>query len=73
MIITGGADGIGAGLGRAMVKEGAIVVAVAVDRNPEAGANVLADLQQYSPQSSFIEFNLTKHDQIKNVVEQFVE
>lgn len=71
MIITGGADGIGAGMGRAMVKEGAIVVAV--DRNPEAGANVLADLQQYSPQSSFIEFNLTKHDQIKNVVEQFVE
>ncbi|MER2113023.1 MAG: SDR family NAD(P)-dependent oxidoreductase, partial [Solibacillus isronensis] len=71
VIITGGAGGIGAGMGRAMAKEGAIVVAV--DLNPEAGANVLADLQQYSPNSSFIEFDLTKHDQLKNVVEQVVE
>ena len=71
VIITGGAGGIGAGMGRAMVKEGAIVVAV--DLNPEAGAKVLAELQQYSPQSSFIECDLTKHDQLKNVVEQVVE
>ena len=35
-IITGGAGGIGAGMGRAMAKEGAIIVAV--DLNPETGA-----------------------------------
>lgn len=54
-----------------MAKEGAVVVAV--DLNPEAGAKVLTDLQQYSPESSFIEFDLIKHDQLKNVVEQVVE
>lgn len=70
VIITGGAGGIGAGMGKAMAKEGAIIVAV--DLNPEAGAKIVAELQQYSPKSSFIQFDLTKYDQLKDVVEQVV-
>lgn len=71
VIITGGAGGIGAGMGRAMAKEGAIVVAV--DLNPETGAKIAEFLQQFSPQSSFIQFDLTKHDQLKDLVEQVVQ
>jgi NAD(P)-dependent dehydrogenase (short-subunit alcohol dehydrogenase family) len=71
VIITGGAGGIGAGMGRAMVKEGAIVVAV--DVNAETGAQIEQQLQEHSPQSSFIQFDLTKHEQLKDLVAQVVE
>ena len=43
-----------------MAKEGAIVVAV--DVNPEAGAKTVADLQNYSPQSSFIHIKQFQFD-----------
>ena len=71
IIITGGAGGIGAGMAKAMVKEGATVVIV--DLNPEAGAKTLEELKAYSPNSSFIQFDLTKHDELPNLVKQVVE
>ena len=70
VIITGGAGGIGASMGRALWLKKAVV---AVDVNSEAGAKTVADFQNYSSQSSFIQFNLTKHDQLKDLVEQVVE
>ena len=71
IIITGGAGGIGAGMGLAMAKEGAIVVAV--DLNAEAGEKHAIELQKFSPKSSFIQFDLTKHAELKSLVEQVVE
>ncbi|MFJ7744650.1 SDR family NAD(P)-dependent oxidoreductase [Peribacillus sp. NPDC097295] len=70
VIITGGAGGIGAGMGRAMAKEGAIIVAV--DVNPETGAKVAEELQQITPKSMFIQADLTDHANLKNIVEKVV-
>lgn len=71
VLITGGAGGIGAGMAHAMAKEGASVVIV--DLNEGTGKKVEASLQQYSPNSMFIPFDLTKHDELKGLVEQVVE
>ncbi|MFF5995961.1 SDR family oxidoreductase [Lysinibacillus sp. KU-BSD001] len=71
IMITGGAGGIGRGMALAMVKEGAKVVIV--DLNEEAGRKTEAELQALSPDSSFIPFNLTEHDQLKGLVEQVVK
>ena len=70
VIITGGAGGIGAGMGRAMAKEGAIIVAV--DVNPETGAKTADELQQISPKSMFVQADLTDHANLKNIVEDVV-
>ena len=71
ILITGGAGGIGAGMAKAMVKEGGIVVIV--DINEEKGKETEAILQQYSPNSMFIPFDITKHDELKGLVERVVE
>lgn len=71
VIITGGAGGIGAGMAKAMVKEGATVAIV--DLNEQAGAATLEELHQFSPESIFIPFDLTKHDQLHTIVDQVVE
>ena len=71
VLITGGAGGIGAGMAKAMAKEGATVVIV--DLNEEAGRKVEASLQQYSPKSMFIPFDLTKHNELKGLVDQVAE
>lgn len=65
-IITGGAGGIGKGMAMAFVKEGANVVIV--DLNEEAGQEVVKELQQYQPESSFIQANLAEHDKLKGIV-----
>lgn len=71
VLITGGAGGIGAGMAKAMAKEGATVVIV--DLNEEAGRKVEATLKEFSPNSMFIQFDLTKHDELKRLVEKVVE
>lgn len=70
-IITGGAGGIGSGIAKAMVKEGAKVIIV--DVNEEIGKQTLQELQQYSPESSFMQFDLTKHDELHKIVDFAVE
>lgn len=67
-IITGGAGGIGRGMAMAFVKEGAKVVIV--DLNEEAGNEVVKGLQEHVSDSMFIQQDLTKHDQLANVVKQ---
>lgn len=71
VIITGGAGGIGAGMAKAMVKEGANVLIV--DVNEEAGAKVLAELREFSPKSEFLQFDLMKHDELHKIVDFAVE
>lgn len=70
VLITGGAGGIGAGMAKAMVKEGATVVIV--DLSEERGRIVEKEIQQHSPNSMFIPFDLTKHDELPGLVEQVV-
>ena len=55
-IITGGAGGIGSGMAKAFVKEGATVAIV--DLNEEFGQQTLKELQEYQPESMFIQANL---------------
>lgn len=70
-IITGGAGGIGYGIARAFVKEGANVVIVDLDQ--ETGEKVLKELQKHSPESSFIQQDLAKHDELADLIEKVVE
>lgn len=70
-LITGGAGGIGLGIARSFVKEGAKVAIVDLDE--DAGEKAIKDLQEYSPESIFIAQNLMKHDELAGVVDQVVE
>ena len=69
-IITGGAGGIGLGIANALVKEGAIVAIV--DLNKEAGEAAIEQLQEISPQSIFIQADLSVHKELPSLVEQVV-
>ena len=70
-IITGGAGGIGSGMAKAMVKEGAIVTIV--DLNEETGKAMEKELQQYSPESMFMQVNLMDRNKLGNIVETVVK
>ena len=65
-IITGGAGGIGMGMATAFVKEGAKVVIV--DLNQEVGEQTIKQLQEYSPESMFIQADLTDHDKLGDML-----
>lgn len=70
-IITGGGGGIGQGMARAFVKEGAKVAIVDLDE--QAGNETAADLRQHQPDAMFIQANLAEHDKLAGIVEQVVE
>lgn len=65
-IITGAAGGIGKGIATAYVKEGATVAII--DLNAEAGNLTIKELQQYAPESIFIQANLAEHEKLANIV-----
>lgn len=67
-IITGGAGGIGKGIAKAFVAEGAKVAIV--DLNADAGSETLKELQKIQPDCLFIQANLMAHDKIPDVVKQ---
>ncbi|ARK20391.1 NAD(P)-dependent oxidoreductase [Sporosarcina sp. P26b] len=69
-IITGGAGGIGLGIATAFVKEGATVAIV--DLNKEAGEAAIEKLQKISPQSIFLQADLTAREELPSIVEQVV-
>ncbi|WP_336824948.1 SDR family oxidoreductase [Sporosarcina sp. USHLN248] len=71
VIITGGAGGIGGGMAKAMVKEGAVVAIV--DVNKETGEEMLKELQTHSPKSMFIQANLMDHGNLYKIVNTVVE
>lgn len=70
-IITGGASGIGKGMAMAFVKEGARVAII--DLNEEAGKETIKELQDYEPESFFIQANLAEHDKIADLVKQVAD
>lgn len=70
-IITGGAGGIGKGMATAFVKEGATVVIV--DLNAEVGNETIKELQQYQPESIFIQANLAEHEKLGNIVKEVAD
>lgn len=70
-IITGGAGGIGSGMAKAFVKEGATVAIV--DLNEEFGQQTLKELQEYQPKSMFIQANLAERDKLKDIVQKVID
>ncbi|MFY0517690.1 SDR family NAD(P)-dependent oxidoreductase [Lysinibacillus sp. UGB7] len=70
VIITGGAGGIGSGMAKAMVKEGAIVIII--DLNEETGKAMEKELQQISPKSMFLQANLTEHEHLPKIIDTVV-
>ncbi|MDN7226385.1 SDR family oxidoreductase [Planococcus liqunii] len=70
VIITGGAGGIGGGIAKEMVKEGAIVAIV--DVNDETGKAMAQELQAISPKSMFLKADLMDHENLGKIVEAVV-
>ncbi|MBP2001662.1 NAD(P)-dependent dehydrogenase (short-subunit alcohol dehydrogenase family) [Paenibacillus shirakamiensis] len=70
-MITGGAGGIGKGMAMAFVKEGATVVII--DINEQLGLQTLKQLQEFAPESIFIQANLTEHDKLAALVNQVAD
>lgn len=70
-IITGGAGGIGSGMAKAYVKEGAKVVIV--DLNEETGRAMEKELQAIQPESLFIQADLTQRDKLKDIVTKVID
>ncbi|MBY0222611.1 SDR family oxidoreductase [Mammaliicoccus sciuri] len=70
-IITGGAGGIGFGIATAYVKEGATVAIV--DLNQQAGEAAIEKLKEISPQSIFIQADLSDHLTLPSIVEKVVQ
>ncbi|PIC70754.1 oxidoreductase [Sporosarcina sp. P16b] len=69
-MITGGAGGIGLGIATAFVKEGATVAIV--DLNKDAGEAAIEQLQKISPQSIFLQADLSVQKELPSLVEQVV-
>lgn len=70
-VITGGAGGIGSGMAKAYVKEGAKVVIV--DLNADAGEAMVKELQEYQPESMFIQADLTVREKLKDIIATVVD
>ena len=71
VIITGGAGGIGFGMAKAMVKEGAIVTIV--DVNEETGHASEKLLQEISPKSMFLKADLMDRENLPNIIKTVVD
>ena len=71
VIITGGAGGIGSGMAKAMVKEGAMVVIV--DVNEETGKAMEKELQAFSPKSSFLQADLLDRENLDQIVTTVID
>ncbi|MFE4810231.1 SDR family NAD(P)-dependent oxidoreductase [Peribacillus simplex] len=70
-IITGAAGGIGKGMAMAFVKEGAKVAII--DLNEELGNQTIKELQEYQPESIFIQANLAEHDKLASIVTEVAD
>ncbi|MED1470401.1 glucose 1-dehydrogenase [Bacillus salipaludis] len=66
-VVTGGASGIGEFTVREMVEEGAKVVIA--DLNDDLGSKLVEELNQEEPQVAYIHVDVTKEDQVENMIE----
>ncbi|MFF2015205.1 SDR family NAD(P)-dependent oxidoreductase [Paenibacillus sp. NPDC058177] len=70
-IITGGASGVGNGIAKAFVKEGAKVVIV--DYNEETGNQAIEDLKLLGPESIFIHADLADFSTHSRIVSRTID
>jgi L-fucose dehydrogenase len=70
VLVKGGAKGIGAAVSRTCAQEGAI--AVAVDRDAQAGEQLQSELSAHGLQSSFIAMDLSSAENCKAMVQQTI-
>ncbi|WP_420383483.1 SDR family NAD(P)-dependent oxidoreductase [Novosphingobium sp.] len=70
-VITGAADGIGHGIARRFVRDGAAVIVADFDR--ERGAAVAAELVALGGRAHFVACDVTKRDQVFAAVDACVE
>lgn len=70
-IITGGASGIGRAVAEAYVNEGAKVAII--DLNEDAGEETIQELQKVSPDSIFIQKDLTAHEELPSIIDEIAE
>ncbi len=68
MLVTGGCSGIGEAITRQLAQEGAIPVMI--DRNRQAGEQLMADLQQRHQESYFISTELQSVEACQQAVEE---
>ena len=68
-LVTGGSRGIGRRTALVFAEEGATVIFTDLQEN-EASKELLAELQKYSPKSTFIASNAADYDQTMAVAEQ---
>lgn len=66
-VVTGGASGIGEFTVREMVEEGAKVVIA--DLNDDLGSKLVQELNQEERQVAYIHVDVTKEDQVENMIE----
>ncbi|MFD0824913.1 SDR family NAD(P)-dependent oxidoreductase [Neobacillus sp. M.A.Huq-85] len=66
-VVTGGASGIGEFTVREMVEEGARVVIA--DLNDDLGSKLVQELNQEERQVAYIHVDVTKEDQVENMIE----
>jgi L-fucose dehydrogenase len=71
VLITGGAKGIGAGIARAVAREGGNPVIV--DRDKEAGDRLAAELRSGGANGSAITADLTSKESCSNIIEQVLK
>jgi L-fucose dehydrogenase len=70
VLVTGGAKGIGAAIVRNCAQEGAI--AVAVDRDAQAGRQLQAELSDLQLRASFVAMDISSPENCKAVVQQTI-
>lgn len=70
-IITGGASGIGNGIAKAFVKEGARVVIV--DYNNETGVQAIEELREIQPESIFIHADLADYSTHAMIINKTID
>ncbi|MBM7631343.1 SDR family NAD(P)-dependent oxidoreductase [Geomicrobium sediminis] len=67
-IVTGGSQGIGAGIAKRFGQEGAKIVVA--DVNEEAGENVIAELKQQEVEAIFVHTDVSNEESVQNLVKE---
>ena len=70
ILVTGGTQGIGGAISRAVAREGGLPVFIG--RNPESGERLEAELRENKHMGTFVQGDLNEKDTCKKIVEEVV-